>query len=104
MERAQARWDASRAGDFEKAFSYTAPSYRAVADIKVFRAETAGSQSLVSAKVLKVECSSEASCSARIRIEFYEPLGFSKTKPRTIETHFDEPWIFEDGSWWLFKR
>lgn len=104
MDRAQARWDAARAGEFEKSFSYTAPSYRAVTDIKIFRNETSGSQSLISAKVIGVKCESETSCAAKIRLEYYEPFNVNKPKPGIIQNHYDEPWIKEDGAWWLFKR
>ncbi len=104
MERAQARWDAARAGEFEKSFSFTSPSYRAVTDIKLYRNETSGSQSLVSAKVIGVKCDSETNCAAKIRIEYYEPVNIKKPKPAIIQNHYDEPWIKEDGAWWLFKR
>ncbi len=104
MERAQARWDAARAGEFEKSFSFTSPSYRAVTDIKLYRNETSGSQSLVSAKVIGVKCDSETNCAAKIRIEYYEPVNIKKPKPAITQNHYDEPWIKEDGAWWLFKR
>lgn len=104
MERAQARWDAARAGDFEKSYSFMAPSYRALVDLKIFRAETAGAQQLVSAKVLRVTCESDISCAARIRTEFHVPLGPQRTRPEIAETHYDEPWVKEDGNWWMFKR
>jgi hypothetical protein len=103
-ERAQARWDAARAGDFEKSYSFTAPSYRAVTDLKLFRAETAGSQSLVSATVISVTCESDTTCAAKARIEYYAPLGPQRPRPEIIENHFDEPWVKEDGNWWLFRR
>lgn len=104
MERAQARWDAARAGDIEKSYSFTAPSYRAVTDFKIFLAATAGEQQLISADVLSVKCETDTSCAARVRIKFNLPLGSYRTKPEVAETHFDEPWIKEDGIWWLFKR
>lgn len=104
MERAQARWDAARAGDFEKSYSLTAPSYRAVTDLKLFRAETAGSQSLISATVVSVACETETSCAAKARIEYYAPLGPQRPKPDVIVNYFDEPWVKEDGNWWLFRR
>lgn len=104
MARAQARWDAARAGEFEKSFSFTPPSYRAVTDLKVYRQETAGSQGLVAAKVIGVKCESEMSCAAKIRIEYYGPASISNPKPDIIINHYDEPWIKEDGAWWFFKR
>ena len=104
LERAQARWDAARTGDFEKSYSFTAPSYRAVTDIKIFRNETAGSQSLISAKVISVTCATDSSCAAKIRIEFYSPLSAHRLKPDTIVTHYDEQWTKEDSNWWLFRQ
>jgi len=104
MARAQARWDAARAGEYQKSFAFTAPSYRAVTDIKLFRGVTAGSQGLVSAKVIGVTCETEASCAAKVRIEYYLPLGAARPKPEVTTNHFDEPWVKEDGEWWLFMR
>lgn len=104
MDRAQARWDAARSGDLEKSYSFVVPSYRAVTDIKLYRAETAGSQSLGSAKVIGVKCESDTSCAARIRIEFSPPFTAQRLKPEAITNHFDESWVKEDGEWWLFKR
>lgn len=104
MERAQARWDAARAGDFEKSYGFTAPSYRAVTDFKLFRAATVGEQQLLAAEVLGVKCETEASCSARVRIKFNLPLSQYRTQAELVETHYDEAWVKEDGNWWLFKR
>lgn len=103
-QRAQERWDASRKGDFEKAFSFTTPSYRAVTDIKVFRNATSGSQNLVSADVLSVKCETEASCAAKVRFQFHSPITLQNLKQDIIENHFDETWVKEDGNWWLFKQ
>ncbi len=104
MARAQARWDAARAGQFEKSFAFTAPSYRAVTDLKLFRGVTAGAQSLVSATVVGATCETEASCAAKVRIEYYLPLGPQRPKPEVVSNHFDEPWVKEEGEWWLFMR
>lgn len=104
MARAQARWDAARAGQFEKSFAFTAPSYRAVTDVKLFRGVTAGAQGLVSANVVGVTCETEASCAAKVRIEYYLPLGAARPKPEVVSNHFDEPWVKEEGEWWLYMR
>lgn len=104
MARAQARWDAARAGQFEKSYAFTAPSYRAVTDLKLFRGVTSGAQGLVSANVIGVECKTEASCAAKVRIEYYLPLGAARPKPEVTSNHFDEPWVKEEGEWWLFMR
>lgn len=104
MARAQARWDASRAGEFEKAYAFTAPSYRAVTDLKLFRGVTTGVQGLVSANVIDVRCETESSCAAKVRIEYYLPMSPQRPKPEVVSNHFDEPWVKEEGEWWLFMR
>lgn len=104
MARAQARWDAARAGEFEKSYAFTAPSYRAVTDLKLFRGVTAGAQGLVSARVIGVKCETEVSCAAKVRIEYHLPLGPQRPKPQVVDNHFDEPWVKEEGEWWLYMR
>jgi hypothetical protein len=103
LTRAQARWDAAVAGDFEKSYSFTAPSYRALTPFKNFKAQRTGEASLASAKVIGVECGAE-SCAAKVRIEFYGPITKYNTAPSLISTHYDERWVVEEGNWWLFLQ
>lgn len=102
--RAQARWNAALAQDFEKSYSYTAPSYRALTDFRLYKAQKAGEAALISAKIVGVKCENENSCAAKVRIEFHAPLMGGYKKDDTIVTHYDEKWIKEDGKWWLFLQ
>ena len=100
-ERAQNRWNAQVAGDWKKAYSLSAPSYRAVVTPNQHRARLGGAAQWVAAEVVSVSCEAE-SCAVRVRLEFRPVIG-----PRVGEsasTFVTERWVREDGEWWLFQR
>ena len=100
LERAQARWDAMLAGDFEKGYEFTAPSYRALTELRLFKAQYAGSATLISAKAIGVKCT-DLNCDVRTRIEYKLPLSRFKD---VIVNHYDERWVKEDEKWWVHLR
>lgn len=105
-QRAQSRWNAMLAGDLETAYSFAAPSYRAVADLQRFRSRYGGGVSKTAVEVVSVDCGEKASlCTARIRMDFTAPLLLGR-EPAQIgkveSTHLDERWIMEEGTWWLY--
>ena len=96
-ERAQARWDALLAGDFETAYSFAAPSYRGVVDAIRFQQGLGGHASWLGAKVREVTCRDEV-CEAMVRLKYRSPLP-----PRMeFETDDIERWLSEDGEGWVF--
>ena len=100
--RATALLKAKMAGDFEKAYNMTAPSYRAVAKLFRYRAENSAAPGWTGAEVIDVSCEEPTKCSAKVRIDFKPLLGVRFGD--TISTHVDETWLTEDGQWWLFPR
>ncbi len=99
-ERAQARWEALIAGEWEKAYSFSAPSYRALVDFKRYRGRIGGAVSWTGVEVVKVACEAEA-CTATIRIDYkMAPIS----RDGVSSTHVDETWILEDGAWWWHQR
>ena len=98
-ERAQARWDALLAGDFETAYSFATPSYRGVVDAIRFQQGLGGHASWLGAKVREVTCRDEV-CEAMVRLKYRSPLP-----PRMeFETDDIERWLSEDGEWWIFLK
>jgi hypothetical protein len=98
-ERAQARWDALLAGDFETAYSFAAPSYRDVVDAVRFQQGLGGHASWLGAKVREVTCREDV-CDAMVRLKYRSPLP-----PRMeFETDDIERWLSEDGEWWIFLK
>ena len=98
-ERAQARWDALLAGDFETAYSFATPSYRGVVDAIRFQQGLGGHASWLGAKVREVTCREDV-CEAMVRLKYRSPLP-----PRMeFETDDIERWLSEDGEWWIFLK
>jgi hypothetical protein len=81
-ERAQARWDAQVAGNWEKAYSFATPAYRKAVDLFGFRSRSAPAAKLKSADVVNVKCK-DATCDVTMRIGF-APLQRVTRKPRPI--------------------
>ena len=98
-ERAQARWDALLAGDFETAYSFASPSYRDIVDAVRFQQSLGGHASWLGAKVREVTCREDV-CEAMVRLKYRSPLP-----PRMeFETDDIERWLSEDGEWWIFLK
>ena len=102
--RAQARWDALLAGDFETAYSYYSPGYRSTTSvvdyavgIKLRRVRW------TSAEYLEQDCS-ENTCTVRFRV------GYSVNSPVPGVDKFDgsnfqtEKWVKTDGQWWYLPK
>jgi hypothetical protein len=100
-QRAQARWDALMAGEWSKAYTYMAPSYRGLVDEKRYANQFGGGAAWLSAEVVKVSCT-EDRCTVQMKVAFQPTLGFRAGQPAT--TYFDETWIREEGQWWMFQK
>lgn len=99
-QRAEARWAALVDGDFEKAWTYTQPGYRAVVPARGYRARFGGGGQWLGAQVHGVTCEPER-CTVQIRLETEVILpGFRK---QAFDSFFDEAWVREDGQWWYYQ-
>lgn len=101
QQRAQARWAALIAGDWDKAYGYMAPSYRTLVERKRFANQFGGGAAWQGVEVVSVTCKDER-CTALVKLLFRPVIG-----PRTAEpmsTHFEETWVREDGQWWMFQK
>lgn len=100
-QRATERWQALVAGEFNRAYGFNAPSYRAVISADEFRNRNGGSVKREGSEVVAVKCPEITRCIATIRIDF-RPL-FGGRFGDKINTHIDETWLLEDGQWWAFQ-
>lgn len=99
-ERAEARWNALVAGDWKTAYSFATPAYRNAIDVEGFRQRTGGQGGWLGAEVRSVVCEEDV-CNVLVR------LGFRPILPRGIpelHTDYEERWVYDDGSWWIFQR
>jgi hypothetical protein len=99
-ERAQARWNALLAGDWETAYDFASPAYRGLVDVPGFRARLGGQASWLGATVRDVQCRDEV-CEAVVRLKFMSPPPIIGGE---LETDYKEKWINADGEWWIFLK
>lgn len=100
QKRAQARWDALVAGQFEKAYGFNTPGYRESVDLGTFRSRVGNPPvKLKGAKVEAVKCA-ETSCDVTMRLYFL-PMwpGFPE-----LDNQHTERWVLSDGDWWRFEK
>lgn len=99
-ERAQARWQALLAGDYERAYQFLSPGSRSVVSLDRFRGRHGNTVTWKSAEVFKVECGQPERCVATITI-VYQPLLARGSSIGSSQTSVDEVWILDSGQWWL---
>ncbi len=103
QQRAEARWKAHIAGEWETAYSLAAPSYRALNDLDRYRGTMGGAVAWKKVDVVSVECAEDLTvCTARIRMEFQAPLRSRKGEIES--TYFNEKWVAEEGQWYFLPR
>ena len=101
-QRAEARWAALIKGDFDGAYAYLPPSFRAVVSAPDYRKRFGAAGQWSNAIVHKVSCEAE-SCKATVRITTQIRLPrFAMTLPETT-TYLDEIWVREEGQWWRYE-
>lgn len=97
-ERAAARWNAIIANQWQQAYEYATPGYRAATSVEVFQGSTINAAiRREAAEVARVDCPQADNCTATVRLS-YQPVmpGY----PR-MSTEFSERWILEDGKWYI---
>lgn len=100
-KRAAEYWQARMAGQYEKAYSLSTPSYRKLRTLEQFRLQFGPSVSVTNAEVTKVTCEAEK-CIAKIKIDAKPALV--GVKLGTIPMYMDETWLLEDGQWWHYQE
>lgn len=99
QERAQTRWNALVAGQIDKAYTYTAPSFRAITPYDSYRSSFGSGASWLGAEVLDVRCEPER-CEVDVRLRIQLPAR----SVGPVTTDAKEVWIRENGQWWLYQK
>jgi len=100
--RASARWAALLKYDFDAAYAYMAPGYRAVMSVEKFKARQGSAVRWTGAEAVSAACPEVVKCVVQVRIQAKPFLG--RKFGDTITTHVEETWLLEDGQWWLFQK
>lgn len=100
--RAQARWDALKRGDFDKAYTFLSPGSRTMVSREQYRNGFGNAVAWKAVDVASVSCETSEKCIVRVRIE-HEPV-LLRSRLGTIESHMDETWLLDGGQWWHVYR
>ncbi|MBN8558157.1 MAG: hypothetical protein LCH72_05705 [Proteobacteria bacterium] len=100
-QRAEARWEALIKGDFDKAWTYTQPAYRAIVKQADYRKSFGVAGQWRGVQVHGVECEAER-CKARIRLT--TRVLIPDFKRQDVVGIVDETWVRVDGSWWYYQN
>jgi hypothetical protein len=98
VERAELRWKALISGDFEKAYQYQSPAYRAVVSMQQFKASFGGSVAWLAARAGKVEYDEPSAANVTIGVEYSAGIFGGGNYKSTRELM--ERWLYVDGTWW----
>ena len=99
-ERAEARWNALIQGEFEQAWTYTQPGFRAVVRQKDYSKRFGSAGQWRGVQVHSVNCEAER-CTVKLRLT--SRLMLPRLADRDIVGYIDEAWVREDGQWWFYQ-
>jgi hypothetical protein len=95
------RWQALLSRDFDKAYEFAVPSYRALKNADYYRKNREATPvKWIAAEVFGVECEA-VKCVVRIQLESKPIVPFNFQG--NIVGGIDETWVLEGGKWWMFE-
>ncbi|WP_051236195.1 hypothetical protein [Ottowia thiooxydans] len=101
--RAEARWDSLVKRDFDKAYSYAQPGFRAVVTPEAYKQRFGSAGSWKGAQIHEATCEA-ARCTVRVRLTTAINIPrFSQTIPEVVGYH-SEVWVRDGGQWWFFEK
>lgn len=100
-QRAQIRWDALIARDFEAAYEYLSPGYRQRNSVADYSATMAGRPVIwLEANVVGVECETDVKCSVQTDVRYRVPSGPTGINQLRMNRIIKETWLFMNDGWW----
>lgn len=99
-ERAEAYWKARIAGQADKSYALTPPSYRKAFTQEQFARQFGSGASVTASEVTGVTCEADR-CVAKVKLTA-KPVIIG-VKLDSIDTYLDETWVLEEGNWWRFQ-
>ena len=104
LDRAQARWDAVIAGDFETAYDFYSPGYRSGTSLIDYIVEMRTRRvAYTSAEYVSHECE-EARCTVKFHVGFRIPAPVPGMTVFDSNQMIDDIWIRNDGKWWYLPK
>ena len=104
-KRAEERWGALIAGDWEKAYAYFTPGYRDVNAYEGYRLSMVNRQiNWTAARAKGVECESEAKCLVKIDIDYSLIGGMQGVGKVSSTRNATETWLKLENQWYLLPQ
>lgn len=101
MKRAQERWDALLARDFDRAWTYLTPAEREKVSLQDYKNRFGAAGAWKGARVRNAKCVT-GRCAAFVNLTIaVSAPGFASMPPEV--SGFDEEWVLEDGQWWYLR-
>ncbi|WP_263143289.1 hypothetical protein [Pseudomonas sp. RIT-PI-AD] len=105
MARAEQRQEALKKAEYEKAYSFMSPTYKASHTLDRFKATVGrGAAMMVDSKVTSAQCDEDA-CTVLVdaNYKFLDKGSMIPMKPLLVPRTNNERWIKVDGEWWFIK-
>lgn len=100
QKRAVDYWNARMAGQLDKAYVLSTPSYRKLRTKTQFNRQFGAGASFESAEVNKVECEPDK-CNVQMKLGVKPAiLGVNLG---TVPIFVNETWVLEEGNWWRYQ-
>ena len=99
--RAQKRIDLLMANNYEGAYAYLTPSYRALNNTESYRNRFCSGAKWVNPQVHSVKCEDAERCKVTVTLGVLVVAQGFGTKP--IDSTMFETWLLEDGQWWYYQ-
>lgn len=102
--RAQARWDAVLAADYETAYAFFSPGYRTSHSLSDFAGQLRGQRvRWVAANVLEASCEADI-CSVETKVDYKINKPVPGVPVWNGSNEITERWVRVDGQWWFFPE
>lgn len=99
--RAEARWKALIAGDFESAYAYETPARRSVSSLQQYQAMFGNSVAWRLATVKSIQYDPNNVARVLLEVEYDAPImGVENARGLRQMT---EKWLYSDGAWWYIS-
>lgn len=105
-QKASNRWQALIAGDYEKAYSYVAPSHRELENLNSYETRLATARLSIDwqeADFVKKDCA-ELTCEVTMEIKYLYKFNKRSLGETRGVTTVNEQWIKSDGKWYFLPE
>lgn len=99
-QRVEQRWDALMQNDFERAWTYTQPGYKAIVAQRDYHKRFGGGGRWKGVQIHDVQCQPER-CLVKLRLT--STVMVPPFRGKDLVGHITETWVREDGQWWYYQ-